>query len=119
MVPHWIVRRLDGDSWSTIDDLPALDASGTREATAAYEDGEGVTYVVGRIADAGGPTAAMVRRSVDTTTWTDIDTFVYAPGLSTGAGSLTADSEGNLYVLYRGVAEDMSSHWIVRRLACK
>lgn len=119
-VSHWIVRRFEGGTWSTLDDVAALDAAGTRAPAGAHEDGTGATYVVGAVADGAAPTAVLTRRSADGTSWSDVDTFSYAAGFpSSPVSTMAHDGPGNLYAMVRGVAADGSAHWLVRKLACQ
>jgi hypothetical protein len=120
-VPHVVVRRgvPGGETWSTLDTLPAPIATLLMGSGGVYEDGLDSILVTSHVPDATNVPHAISRRSSDDgATWVTADDYVYAPGHPTRAGRLTSDPKGNVYAAHTAEDAQGSSHWIVRKLAC-
>jgi len=115
---HWIIRRLTGNAWQTVDDYTV--ASATALVASAVYEGDGVIVAIGTVTDAASVSSVLVRRSTDDgKTWTAGTPWTYAAKKSSNAvGNLVADGTGNVYAAVRGVAADDHAHWIIRRMAC-
>lgn len=112
----WATRRSTdgGNTWTTADTFTYSPG----KASSAYgiaRDRDGNAVVVGGATDAQGVRHWIVRSPDSSGYWHTIDDFRLAPGSSSSASGVAADSEGNILVV--GAAQDSAGqHWIVRRL---
>lgn len=130
---NWVVRFSadGGKSWTLSENF----ASATARAWnigGITEDAAGNIYVSGTWQDSAGRQHLMVRRSGPPTTqrvkqgrnwvevtslsWSTSDLFQWE-GRNTGAGDITADALGNVFVLGRGLDAQGKEVWLVRKLA--
>ncbi|OFZ43280.1 MAG: hypothetical protein A2485_00015 [Bdellovibrionales bacterium RIFOXYC12_FULL_39_17] len=110
---HWIIRKWDGSSWSTIDDYQ-LEVGYDAMAFSLMRNNDGTIYVTGSAKDASNYYHWVIRKW-DGSSWSTIDNYQLTADGSANAYSITQDGSGNLYVT--GNANDTSyiSHWIVRK----
>jgi hypothetical protein len=119
-VPHYLVRRRDGGTWTTLDDVASPIVSSLGGSGGVHEDGSGAIIVTHGVPDASDVVHAITRRSDDDgASWQTVDDYQYASGKPTRGGSLRADSAGNLYAVFEGVDAADKGHWLVRKLACQ
>ncbi|HLE12628.1 MAG: hypothetical protein A2504_04095 [Bdellovibrionales bacterium RIFOXYD12_FULL_39_22] len=110
---HWITRKWNGTTWTTVDDYQ-LAATKAASGGALAQDGETDIYVTGGAIDGTGITH-LITRKWDGSTWTTIDDYQLVATKLAYGNSITRDLDGNIYTT--GCAIDASNyqHWITRK----
>lgn len=121
-IPLWTVRKSEdqGTSWTTVDEY-SLASGQESQANSAVIDPFGNFYVVGSAVDASAHRHLVLRKSADRgATWTTLHDYQVAADADTAGYRLSADPDGNLYVVGRGQTAPASSYrWFTHRLRCE
>lgn len=110
---HWIVRKFDGTTWTTLDDyVPPV--SGSANANAIVSHG-GSLYVAGWMVDSSSVEQLLIRK-FDGTTWSNYQTHTVDAGANFSSGStlvdMVIDSSNNVWAAMAFQAESFSKMYI-------
>jgi hypothetical protein len=106
-----VLRRHNGQSWSTLDEFPTMARSaagvGAQIVVVGESNASGVSRVVTRLS------------SNDGLSFDLLDEYEHTPGQATTSAALGRDPAGNLYAAIGSVDALAGNRWIVRKLACQ
>jgi hypothetical protein len=113
----WLVRRLVGGTWETIDDYHGP-SDGIDQAVGIAVDRLGDIVVVGEVTPGGNPTWMTRVLKQGQSAFSTIDRFEYPGNASTsGARAVAIDASFNVFV--GGYGNSSNEHWVVRKLPCQ
>jgi hypothetical protein len=113
--PSVVTTDLNGDTWTTVDDLPYTSGQGAVYTGVAVAP-NGKVYVVGARTEASGNASWLVRESGNGGAGFGFNSdFVYSDGTATAPGGIAIDSSGRIFISGWGLDASGTMHWLTRR----